>query len=76
MHTDEYFEYLLGDPGYIGEEQYIMRRIGQVEVPVGADLAAINAYNKMHSSCRIIVEWGIGGLKRKWRRLMKRYDYT
>lgn len=31
-HEDEYFEYLLGDPGYIGEEHFIMRRIGVLEL--------------------------------------------
>jgi hypothetical protein len=28
-HGDEYFEYLLGNPNYMGEEMFIMRRIGQ-----------------------------------------------
>lgn len=36
----------------------------------------MHAYNKMHVSFRIAMEWDIGGLKRKWRRLMKRYDCT
>jgi hypothetical protein len=35
---------------------------------------AMHAYNKMHASYRVQVEWGIGGLKRKWRRLMKKID--
>jgi hypothetical protein len=30
----------------------------------------------MHASYRVQVEWGIGGLKRKWRRLMKRSNNT
>ncbi|CAK5164851.1 unnamed protein product, partial [Aphanomyces euteiches] len=34
---DDYFEYLLGDPGYIGEEMFIMRRIGDREVHEDAD---------------------------------------
>jgi hypothetical protein len=70
-HTDQYFEYLLGDPGYIGTEQYIMRRLGRTELHENVDSPAIDAYNKMHAGFRIKVEWGIGGLKRKWRRLMK-----
>ena len=37
-------------------------------------LAAIEAYNSMHAGQRVQVEWGIGGLKRKWRRMMKRFD--
>jgi hypothetical protein len=27
------------------------------------DLDAINAFNKMHASCKVRVEWGIGGTK-------------
>ena len=61
----EYFEYLLGDPGYVGEEMFIMRRLGEREIPEGADLSRIRLYNKMHAGYRIRVEWGIGGLKRK-----------
>ena len=77
-HNDEYFEYLLGDPGYVGEDMFIMRRIGQREL-AGAedgDELAIHQYNKMHAGLRVRVEWGIGGLKRKFKRLMKRFDNT
>ena len=28
-HRYDYFEYVLGDPGYVGEEMFIMHRIGQ-----------------------------------------------
>ncbi len=50
---------------------FIMRRIGRHEIGPNEDV--IRAYNKMH---RMRVEWGIGGLKRKWRWLMKRFDST
>jgi hypothetical protein len=36
----------------------------------------VHANNKMHVGYRVHVEWGIGGLKRKWRRLMKSFDST
>lgn len=75
-HTDEYFEYLLGDPGYLGESMFIMRRLGTHERPPDADDLAITTYNKMHAGYRVQVEWGIGGLKRKWRHLMCRFDTT
>jgi len=31
---------------------------------------------KMHVGYRVRLEWGISGLKRKWRWLMKRFDST
>jgi hypothetical protein len=30
----------------------------------------------MHASFKVQVEWGISGLKRKWRRFMNRFDST
>jgi len=76
LHGDEYFEYLLGDPGYLGEEMFIMWRIGRCEIGLNVDQNAIKAYNKMCVGYKMQVEWGICGLKRKWRQLMKRFDST
>jgi len=73
-HDDEYFEYVLGDPGYIGEEMYIMRRVDRREATADGDLSVADAFNAMHAGYRVKVEWGIGGLKPKWRRFMKLYD--
>ena len=74
--NDHVHEYLLSDPGYSGEDMFIMRRLGTREFLKDADTGRIRAYNKMHAGYRVRVEWGIGGLKQKWRRLMKRYDAT
>ena len=41
-----------------------------------ASIAHWLQYNKMHAGLRVRVEWGIGGLKRKFKRLMKRFDNT
>ncbi len=30
----------------------------------------------MHVGFKVQVEWGIGGLKRKWRHFMKKFDST
>ena len=75
-HDDNAREYVLGDPGYMGEEMYIMRRIGVREVPDPTNMNAVDAYNKMHAGYRIKVEWGIGGLKGKWKRMLKTFDCT
>ena len=73
-NANQYFEYVLGDSGYVRTEMFILRRIQDQEM--GADIAqpVVDAWNKMHAGYRIQVEWGIGGLKQKWRRLMKRFD--
>jgi hypothetical protein len=75
-HTDETIEYVLGDPGYSGSDMFIMRRVGVHEIPLGANAGAIHAYNATHAGRRIKVEWGIGGLKREFRRFLKPFDNT
>jgi hypothetical protein len=37
LHGDEYFKYLLEDLGYIGEEMFIVRRIGKFEIGPNVD---------------------------------------
>jgi hypothetical protein len=76
LQGDEYLEYLLEGLGYVGEEMFIMRRIGKLEIGPNVDQDAIKTYNKMHVGYKVQVEWGIGELKRKWIQLMKRFDYT
>ncbi len=67
---------MLGDPRYMRNEMFIMRRIGRREVAPNSDLDVIQSYNKMHVGYQMQVEWGIGCLKRKWRRFVKRFDST
>ncbi len=55
---------------------FIVRRMGKQKLPLDANHGAIEAYNKMHVGVKVPVEWGIGGFKRKWRCIMKRFDYT
>jgi hypothetical protein len=76
LHDDEYFEYLLENLGYLDENMFIMKRIGRCEVSPNVDQYGIRTYNQMHVGYRMSMEWGIGGLKRKWRQLMKRFDST
>ena len=76
VHDDvnQYFEYVLGDSGYVGIEMFIMRQIQRHEMGEGISQEVVNTWNKMHAGYCIQVEWSIGGLKQKWRRLMKRFD--
>ncbi len=76
VHDDENFEYLLGDSSYLGEKMFIMKRIGRCAISLNVDHDVINAYNKMHLRYKMWVEWGIGGLKRKYKWLMKMFDST
>jgi hypothetical protein len=57
----------LGDLGYLGEEMFIMERIGKCEMVPIVDLDLGRAYNRMHVKYGMQLKWGIGGLKRKWR---------
>jgi hypothetical protein len=53
LHGDEYFEYLLGDNGYLGEQMFIMKRIRMLEIGPNVDQDVIKAYNKMHVGYRV-----------------------
>jgi hypothetical protein len=67
LHGDEYFEYLLGNHGYLGEKMFIMKRIGRCEIGSNVNQDVIRAYNKMHARYKVWVEWGIQGLV-DWKR--------
>ncbi len=56
MHGDEYFEYLLGDLGYLGEDMFIMKRIGRCDIGFNVDQNAIRTYNKMHVGYKVRME--------------------
>jgi len=48
-----------------------------VNLPLGMhDLGMMDAYNKIHVGYTMHVEWGMRGLKPKWKRLMKCFDST
>jgi hypothetical protein len=64
--ANQYFEFLLGDPGYVGADMLILRRVGSNEISQSANMEVVSVFNKMHAGRRIKVEWGIGGLKRKF----------
>jgi len=76
VHRDNYFEYLLGDSIYMGEEMFVMRWLWRWKLVPWHDLKVMHAYNKMHVSYKVWVEWGIRGLKCKWTKLMKRFEST
>jgi hypothetical protein len=50
VHTYEYFECLLCDPSYMGEDIFVMHHIGKHEFAPGVHLDVVRAYNKMHES--------------------------
>jgi hypothetical protein len=59
-HRDEYFEYLLGNMGYMGEEMFIMHMIRRQELPPNVDHDVVWAYKKMHARLKVQIEWGMG----------------
>ena len=76
FHGDGYFECLFKDPSYNGKNVFTLRRLGNVKRPLDMDERALTAYNKMHACYCVKVEWHIGGLNCKVRRLTKRFDVT
>jgi hypothetical protein len=57
----------LGDSNYLGEEMFIMRKIGRLEVGSDINQYIINTYNTMHVRYQMRMEWRIGDSKRKWK---------
>ena len=55
---------------------FIMGKLGQVEQVSNMDEGALTTFNKMQAGFQVKVELGIGGLKRKFQHLMKRFDVT
>jgi hypothetical protein len=60
----------------MGEGMFIMRKTRQQEFALDANHDVVQTYNKMHVGFKVQMEWGISGVKRKWRHFMKRFDYT
>ena len=60
---EESVEYLLGDPGYMGAEMFILRKVDNRERNADGGNPVIDAFNRRHAAERVKVEWGIGGLK-------------
>lgn len=60
MRSNGYFEYVLGNPGYLGENMFMVHYwLTQVEQPPEMDEGAFMAYNKMHTGHWVRVEQGI-----------------
>jgi len=50
VHTYEYVEYLLGDPSYMGEDMFLMHKIGRCELAPRVHMDVVRAYNKTQCS--------------------------
>jgi hypothetical protein len=60
----------------LGGRVFIMKKMGKWKLPPNVDHGVVHAYNKMRVGFKVQVEWGIGGLKWKWKCLMKIFDST
>lgn len=53
----------------------IMRGFSKTKIPcMNLEPGLVKTFNQMHVGYRVRVEWGIGGLEMKWRRLQKLFD--
>lgn len=41
---------------------------------IDGDVSVVDAFNAMHAGYHERVEWDIGGLKRKWKRMMQTFE--
>lgn len=56
IHTNDYFEYFLGAPIYLGEEVFTIHHIGRHKVLEMVDDLALSAYDKFNA-CTIPHLW-------------------
>jgi hypothetical protein len=49
---------------------------GKCELILWHDQNVVDVYNKMYVGYKVTMEWGIGGMKWKWKWLMKHFDST
>lgn len=54
FHTNEYFEYLLDDLGYMGKETFVMHRIRKCEFIPKTNLDVIKVFKKVHACIFIL----------------------
>ncbi len=50
MHKHDYFKYLFGDLGYMGEEMFVMQQLGKHEFAPRHDLNVVHAYKIQSAS--------------------------
>jgi hypothetical protein len=55
VHKHDYFKYLFGDLGYMGEEMFVMQQLGKHEFAPRHDLNVVHAYKIQSAS-------GVGNL--------------
>lgn len=67
-HDSSYpVEYLLDNPEYLKMDHFILRKIVGREIE-DFNKPVISAFNKYHSDYGVLMEWGIGELKSKFRK--------
>jgi hypothetical protein len=49
IHTNEYFEYLSGNLGYMGEDMFVMHHIKRRELVFKVRVNVVKLYNKIHA---------------------------
>jgi hypothetical protein len=53
------FEYLLGDPRCMGEEMFIMQKLGKHKLSFNTNNDVLQTYNTMHMGFKVKVKWGL-----------------
>ncbi len=59
VHDKKYFEYLLGDPRCMGEEIFIMWKLGKHKLSFNTNNDVLQTYNTMRMGFKVKVKWGL-----------------
>jgi hypothetical protein len=60
----------------MGEEMFVMHRLGRWELAPRHDSEAVHAYNKMREGYKVQVKWGIWRFQAQMEKLMKIFNST
>ncbi|PXF40335.1 hypothetical protein BWQ96_09956 [Gracilariopsis chorda] len=71
LNSPSPLEFVLGDPGYMEMDQFVPSRLDAIEFSDVDAHSVLQAFNKMHAGFCVAVEWGIGGLKCKFKKFLE-----
>jgi hypothetical protein len=59
LYTNDYLEYLLGHPSYLGEKMFVLHWFEKHKLVLGHEVDEVSVFNTMHANFKMRVESNI-----------------